>query len=195
VWGYNKQAMWRRSKLVGLCFHFLQLQTIVGYSLVNKWFAIAFDSKWMTSFQLCQNTLNCDQQLTFWCMNMEHLSKFTRDYWLFIVKILCTWVLCIAGWENPQHSGRNLDQPRSRRPVTITYDLHRDKVKLIQENWQISQRSIAEKSNTCLPGVNEITPGSGYKKFSAQWVSCPIMPKLKTARMAAHPWLLTCYEC
>jgi hypothetical protein len=77
-------------------------------------------------------------------------------------------------------------------PATVWY---REKVKFIQENWQISGRSIAEKSNTGLPCVSEITRSSGYKKGSAQWVSCPITSELKTDRKVVQPWLLTCYEC
>jgi hypothetical protein len=53
----------------------------------------------------------------------------------------------------------------SGRPVTTTHDLNRPKVeKLIQENWWISQKDIAEKLNIGLPSVKEITAGLGYKK-------------------------------
>jgi len=131
----------------------LDTQLTMECDLVNRVVCIVFGSKWMNHFWL---TLN-KKLLSFWQINIKLPSEFTNNYKLFMVKILQTWVLCIIGWENQGTlvvicnwiSSHGLE---GQLPQLTIWTV---KLRLIQENWQISQTAISEML-TCLACVIEI---------------------------------------
>lgn len=81
------------------------------------------------------SALNNEQLLNFWCIKMKLQMEFISDYWLFIVKVLWTWVLCIIGWENQGTGAKIWTWTVNCRLEGLSWqlNLNRQKVRHIQE--------------------------------------------------------------
>ena len=88
-------------------------------------------------------------------------------------------------WDNGGNLDMN-DQLQSGRPVRATHNANRQRA--IQENWHISQTTIAYILNTGL--LMSMT----LQNLCAWWVLHKFTYEMKTATQEAHHHLLTCYE-
>jgi hypothetical protein len=92
---YLAQMMWPFKRyLRQLVPRSLGFNLRVRYGLVNFLVCVLFGSKWMTLSQPCRNDSN--SELRIWHETMQLLPEFTCDYWLSVVKMLWTQIMCVV---------------------------------------------------------------------------------------------------